>query len=89
MMPAAPSQKWLCHQVLNRLGTPSPEFFVSVASKGVTDADSVSVAFKGVAGGRFRLISLKTRRSAVSVASKGVTGAEVEEFKVEELKRRS
>jgi hypothetical protein len=40
-------------------------------------------------GGRFRLISVKTRRSSVSVASKGVTGAEVEEFKLEELKRGS
>ena len=65
---------------------PPPLFFVSVADKGVTARASVSVASKGVAGGRFRPKHGKTRRSAVSVADKGVGGAEVEKFKVEELK---
>jgi hypothetical protein len=46
-------------------------FFVSVADKGVTGALFVSVDSKRVAGGRFRLISGKTRKSAVSVADKG------------------
>jgi hypothetical protein len=79
-----------------RDGWPSPKrkadasapslFFVSVADKGVTARVSVSVASKGVVGGRFRLISAKTRNSAVSVADKGVGGAEVEELKAEELK---
>ena len=51
---------------------PPPLFFVSVASKAVTDVDLVvgliSVASKELASPRFRL----TRRSAVSVADKGL-----------------
>jgi hypothetical protein len=59
---------------LVRRRLPTPRFFVSVASKGVTDADLVSVDSKGVVGGRFRSKHGKTRCSSVSVASKGVMG---------------
>ena len=55
-----------------------PGLFVSVASKGVTGRVFVSVASKGVEGGQFRLISAKTRSSAVSVASKELSGRAVD-----------
>jgi hypothetical protein len=65
-----------------------PGFFVSADSKEVIDEDLASADSKGVARGRFRLISAKTRRSSVSADSKGVMGAKVEWFKGRKFKER-
>src|SRR5271154_2610998 len=53
-------------------GPPLPCFSVSVASKGLTRRESVSVDSTELAGWRLRLISAKTRKWRASVDSKEV-----------------
>ena len=53
---------------------PSPGFFVSADSKGVTERVSVSAESKGVAGGFVRPKPGETRCSSVSADSTGLSG---------------
>src|SRR5882724_5358488 len=55
------------------MALPLPLFLVSVADKGVTGAQSVSVDSAGDTRSRLRLKPGKTRSSSTSVASKGLS----------------